>query len=334
LKGGLALNSAKKIIAVVMVAVICFSFAGCRTRTSKTGSSEVTTTAQSEQPIDVKNDKIDEKTEDNSTPTPIATAVKNTEPSTSQSTAKSFKQSKSAVQSKKSSDSATEVIKQSSDDTNIQGGTNSNNPNENGSGNLNDDSNDDSSNRNDLTEKDDDEQETPMHTAINKYEELMASNNAEIYECQRLNVYFELEQEFQSVTRDNAIHELITDAGGYNVAEIKYSSIDAQWVVGKSPDIIVKVVDSSILGSGVTSTDSANAVKNEIMSRADWNNIPAVQNSKILLLSNELLDTQAGKTTAELYMAKAMYDAIYGDIDVEGAYEEMTGTTLDGIYAY
>jgi hypothetical protein len=333
LRGGLVLKNAKKLIALFIVFAICFSFCGCRTRLSKSGTNETTSSAKSDDLANTKEDNIETSNDINSSENITPLESKKSDNTNNQNVKSTFKENKTAVQSKKKSDNAIQVVKQS-DDTKGNGGTNSVNPSDDNSGNLNSDNVDDDSNRNDLTEKDEQEQETPMHTAINKYEQLMSSNNAELYDCQKLNVYFELEDDYKSVTRDDEKHKLITDAGGYNIAEIKYSAIDSQWVVGKNPDIIVKVVPSSILGSGVESTSNAQIIKNEIISRLDWDNVSAVQNGKILLLSSELFETQAGKITAELYMAKAMYDAIYSDFDIDSAYEEMTGTTLDGIYAY
>jgi hypothetical protein len=325
------LKIAKRVIAFVMILAICFSFCACRTRTTKTGENNSSLVSSDSQSNTTQNNDVDDVVNDSGTPTPTPSVAKNI--SNTATKVKTFKADKTAVQTKSTAKTGNEKIEDSSN-SNDSDAANGKKPTDNNSGNISTDNPDDSSNRNDLTDKDDEEDETPMHTAIKKYEQFLSSNNSEIYECQKLNVYFELVEQYKSVTRDNEENKLITNAGGYNVAEIKYSQIDSSWVVGKSPDMIVKVVAPTVLGKGATSTAYAQSIKEEIMSRTEWQNIPAVQNGNVLLLSEDLFKTDAGKIAAELYMAKAMYPAIYDELDIESAYFEMSGENFDGIYAY
>lgn len=332
---------AKKAVCVILTFAICFSFCSCRVRTTKTDTMSVTHLSVS------KDAKEPEKEQGNREEDIGQKEIKADEEGTKEekipdnknkkATPKSAVKTDSAVAKKDKNAVRKNTVKAESTDTDTvvkdagtdnDAGTNGGSPNDNISGNVNDNNDSDQSEREDLDKTDDFVDDTAIRTAIEKYDRLVSMNNAELYDCQKINVYFEMEQDYVSVNRDSEIHGIIHDAWGYNVAEIKYSAIDSAWIQSKGPNMIIKVVDSSILGENVTTTDKASEIANYMHTR---DSLDAVD---VLVLSKELFDTEAGKKTAKLFMAKAMYPALYEDLDVMMAFSEMAGKEIKGIYAY
>jgi len=131
------------------------------------------------------------------------------------------------------------------------------------------------------------------------------------------------------------LHQLIVDSGGKNVAEllkVTTQTIDAEWVTRKNPPIMIKFVNSSVLGANVTTTQAAASKRASILSRDDWNGISAVINNKVILLSSSLLDTEYGKVVAKLYIARAMHPDLFSDLDVDAVCKQVLGAS--GIYYY
>ena len=108
-------------------------------------------------------------------------------------------------------------------------------------------------------------------------------------------------------------------------------TVDAGWVSRKNPDVIIKVVDRASLENGASICQS-------LSERPEWSGIAAIQAGRILLLSRELLNTQAGQIGAMLYMAKLMYPDQMADVDADEALraltEEATGVAASGRYIY
>lgn len=340
------MKSAKITVALVLSFAICFSFCGCRVRTTIVDNTKVTSSSSSSQersePLEKQQGKATDSDQNEVKPdkTPVTTAHivdnsnKKAKPKqNSKANSASAKKDKNAVRHNRVEDNDADVVVKD-DGENSNSGTNGGNPGDSIGGNINGTDDSDQSNREDLNKTDEELDQSAVQLAVQKYDSLVSMNNAEIYECQKLRVYVELEQDYVSVNRDNYIHSIILDAGGYNVAEIKYSAIDNNWIENKNPDMIVKIADSTVLGKNTTDTNKAVEIANSILTRDGFAGITAVNSKNILILSKELFETDAGKKAAKLYLAKAMYPALYGDLDVMQAFSEMAGMQIEGIYAY
>lgn len=91
--------------------------------------------------------------------------------------------------------------------------------------------------------------------------------------------------------------------------------VDDGWIQRKDPGVIVKVVERSVLGSGVSSTRQAETVCSALKAREGWSGLDAVRNGRVILLSEELLSGQARRTGAAVLLAKAMYPSLFSDTD-------------------
>ena len=113
-------------------------------------------------------------------------------------------------------------------------------------------------------------------------------------------------------------HQIILNAGAYDVsAKLQNDAliVDDGWIQRKNPGVIVKVVERSVLGSGVSSTRQAETVCGALKAREGWSGLDAVRNGRVILLSEELLSGQARRTGAAVLLAKAMYPSLFSDTD-------------------
>ena len=170
---------------------------------------------------------------------------------------------------------------------------------------------------------------------VDEYSGLLSEGLGTLFECHIPYVYAELEADYQTGNRKSALHTLIIESGGYNTAEKLTDSaqtVDAGWVIRKNPEILVKFVNPSILGSTVSSTLFAVDKYSELSARDGWNGISAFLNRKVILLSSSLLNTEHGKLVAKLYIARVMHPELFSDLDVDSICIQVLGA--GGIYYY
>lgn len=101
-------------------------------------------------------------------------------------------------------------------------------------------------------------------------------------------------------------------------------TVDPGWVCRKNPGVIVKFVDSDILGRGVVGTSLAEAAGTMLLSREGWYNIDAAKNGRVLLLSSQLLESRHLQTAAALCIAKTADPEAFADIDLDQALKELS----------
>jgi iron complex transport system substrate-binding protein len=110
--------------------------------------------------------------------------------------------------------------------------------------------------------------------------------------------------------------------GGINIAADlpEYPKLDSEWILKENPEVIIKSLAPSKGNSGWNSTDEAAAIlKIYIEGRPGWNNLDAVKNNRINLISTEIAwgpDAIVG----DAYYAKWLHPTL--DIDPEKIYKE------------
>jgi len=147
-----------------------------------------------------------------------------------------------------------------------------------------------------------------------------------LFECQRLYVYFEHLADFYTVNRSSPQHALIIDSGGFNAAARRGNDaliVDADWVQRRNPAVIIRTVSPDILGRNITDTSRAQALRNEILERPGFENIHAILDRRVLLLSEELLQSYEGRLIAKLHIAHAMYPTLFADDNITEFYREI-----------
>ncbi len=127
-------------------------------------------------------------------------------------------------------------------------------------------------------------------------------------------------------------------AGAYNVSgklQADSAVVGDDWIVRKNPDAIVKFVSSDILGAGVSGSAAASEVKNEILSREGFSDLPAVREGRVILLSEELLESESLQTAAALAIAKCLYPDSFEDADSQEALAQLqkeSGAPEGGVF--
>ena len=176
-------------------------------------------------------------------------------------------------------------------------------------------------------------------TMAEYYQTLLDDRLGHQFECQRLYVYWETETDYETVQKDSPEHRILTNAGCYSVSVKLLEEnlqVDGGWVARKNPGAIVKWVDSSILGSGVSGTETAQGVRNAILGRPELAETEAVRTGRVLLLSRELAESEAGRLAAAVYVAAALYPDSFADVNGDEALTALTGEAgqpLSGVFA-
>ena len=178
-------------------------------------------------------------------------------------------------------------------------------------------------------------------SAMTYYTVLLQDRMGSLFECQRLNVYWETTEDHVTVFKTSTEHNLILNAGAYDVSSRLLAEnlhVDDGWICRKNPGVIVKTVDGSVLGPGVTSDNFARKIYDGLISRGNWSQIDAVKNQKVLLLSEELLNAPHLQLAAMLLIARTANPELFEDTDpdqtIEILVEEATGSLSIGQYYY
>jgi len=178
-------------------------------------------------------------------------------------------------------------------------------------------------------------------SAMTYYTVLLQDRMGSLFACQRPDLYWETADDHVTIYRTSAEHELILNAGLYDVSSRLLAEnlrIEDGWVVRKDPGIIVKVVNGSVLGSGVSTADAAKKVLHELTIREDWQGISAVKNGRVILLSEELLQAPYLQTAAMVLIAKTAVPSQFSEVDadqmIEMLVQEATGSLPAGLMYY
>ena len=158
----------------------------------------------------------------------------------------------------------------------------------------------------------------------------------------RVRVYIESYADYTSVAKGSGGHQMCEMAGGMNIAAdqpVPYPRLSPEWVVKSNPQVIVKAVTSSRArcGYGVSDPTPLKRLWMEIVSRPGWDEIGAVKNGRVYLISADIWVGPRG-FVGICYMAKWFYPDLFGDLDPEAMHREylrrFLGVEAKGIFAY
>ena len=159
-------------------------------------------------------------------------------------------------------------------------------------------------------------------------------------------VYFESSKSY-SVVGDK--HQDVEAAGGENIFEER-GAVDPEAVIDRNPDIIVKVALLSASGYRLDSDDTTEIekVKEEIMNRPELQNVKAVKEGRVYVISCRIVPwgpASIGACRALLqnaYLAKWFHPELFEDLDPKAIHQEyltrFQGLDIDldekGVFAY
>jgi len=119
---------------------------------------------------------------------------------------------------------------------------------------------------------------------------------------QRPLVYFELYTPMKTVGPGTFTDELISMAGGINIAveeQVRYPVLSSEYIIAKNPDVIV------VLSGG--------ASPEEIKARAGWQEINAVKNNRIYVIDRHLVTANPRIVQGLEQLAKWFHPELFGE---------------------
>jgi len=122
-------------------------------------------------------------------------------------------------------------------------------------------------------------------------------------------------------------HQRIEMAGGGNIfenASVSYPDVDPESVIVKDPEIVIKICSSGSLEFGGYADDDPSemeALREEMMSRPGWDEITAVENGEVYVLSIEVF-AGAKYFVGLNYLAKILHPDLFCDLDPEAVHQE------------
>lgn len=147
--------------------------------------------------------------------------------------------------------------------------------------------------------------------------------DGQLKNVQRRSIYFEYRKAGNTTIPGNYFYEMVNLAHGDNIfKEAKNINIDIEAVVEKNPQYIVKVSDTNVFSSYNPPTVAEHkAIYDNICSRPGWDQIDAVKNKKILLLSH-YVHGGASKLVGTMYIAKFLYPEYLPDLHPENVFKD------------
>lgn len=137
---------------------------------------------------------------------------------------------------------------------------------------------------------------------------------------ERTQIYFESWDDYKSAANGSGYNEKINIAGGVSIFEDatpEYPIVSPEEILVKNPDVIVKLIGSGELAfGGYEDNDTAKAqeVYTTITSRAGWQNLDAVKDSHVYILSNDIFGGPE-YVLGTLYLAKWLYPEELEDLN-------------------
>jgi iron complex transport system substrate-binding protein len=131
---------------------------------------------------------------------------------------------------------------------------------------------------------------------------------------------------FNDYMTDNGyvLSHLCTIAGGTNIAadlpQQYLPTVDPEWVIEQNPDIIIKM-GARNTGYDVDDITGIKAERDKIMNRPGLENIKAVKNGNVYIISVELLDGPQIIVAAQYY-AKWFHPELFKDWDPQAFHQE------------
>ncbi len=136
-------------------------------------------------------------------------------------------------------------------------------------------------------------------------------------------VYFEYRTEGNTTVPGDFFYYMVEFSGADNIFKDEYAvQIESEAVVEANPEYIIKVSAPEVYSSYYPpSIEENEAIKEELISRPGWDEIDAVKNDNILLLSH-YVHGGASKLVGTMYIAKFLYPDKLEDLHPETVFKD------------
>jgi iron complex transport system substrate-binding protein len=158
-----------------------------------------------------------------------------------------------------------------------------------------------------------------MSTIENRVKELSADDKPK--------VYYEWKP-YYALAGGTAWHRHIVIAGGINVFASEpsiFPQVDPETVIERNPDIIVRLSMGGGSGGGYTKDDTTEhkAIRDEIMSRPELQNVNAVKTGRVYTVGGEFVFQGSPRHFVAIgYLAKWFHPELFEDLDPQAIHQE------------
>ncbi len=159
-------------------------------------------------------------------------------------------------------------------------------------------------------------------------------------------MYYEARTRYDSLSGE---HSYIDFSGGVDIFNGASGSVNPEDVVAQNPDIIVKLISYSDEAGGyqldADDTAGLEAIRAEIMSRPELQNVNAVKTGRVYVITSEIGSTYSNSCRVFLqiaYNAKWFHPELFEDLDPQAIHQEyltrFQGLDIDlnenGVFVY
>lgn len=147
--------------------------------------------------------------------------------------------------------------------------------------------------------------------------------NKQLEGVEKKTLYFEYRREGNTTIPGNFFYYMVEYAGADNVFKDSQNvEVESEAVIAANPEYIVKVSAPDVYSSYYPPTlEEHQAIKEELISRPGWDEIDAVKNDNILLLSH-YVHGGASKLVGCMYIAKFLYPDLLPDLHPEEVFRD------------
>lgn len=166
-------------------------------------------------------------------------------------------------------------------------------------------------------------EEAAAEEFVSYFEDKLNYVKKQLKDVPKRTVYFEYRNENLSVTPGRPYYKMVEYSGVKNIFDdAKNPKIDGEEILRRNPQYVVKASEANVFATYMPPTEEEYKLRKErLLKRAGWEDLDAVKNDKILLLSHYAFGG-AGEITGSLYMAKYVYPEYLPDLHPEQVMKE------------
>lgn len=147
--------------------------------------------------------------------------------------------------------------------------------------------------------------------------------NEQLKDVEKKRVYFEYRRIGNTTVPGDFFYNMVEFSHGENVfKDAKDVEVDPEAIIVENPDYIVKVSDVDVQSTYIPPTlEEHKKIHDELINRPGWDEINAVKNDNILLLSH-YVHGGASKLVGSMYIAKYLYPEELKELNPEEVFKE------------
>jgi len=159
-----------------------------------------------------------------------------------------------------------------------------------------------------------------------------------VAKAEKVRVYWESYTAYKAAGNTTGWNEILEMAGGSNVFnETGYPQVDAEKIIAKNPEVIIKSVSSSTFNPYKGNETKLLEFYSEFTSRPEINQTDAGKSGRVYVICSDLLHSTLGLIAETAYVAKILHPELFADLNPEELhkkYIESLGLEYDGIWVY